>query len=95
MAQPKSTYSFSSTKQGCDLQRIMDENPESDVIVLTRSAEHAPGCPVVTLVRGFNGRARVQEKGHRVVYVGINFAAYVGDLHAIALGFVTTKVEAY
>ncbi len=94
MAKPKNTYTFSSTKEDADLRRIVDENPESRVIVCSRKNSE---CPTITIVREGRDVLRVQEAGHRAVGVNFNppFYVFAGDIHGIALGLVETKVEAY
>jgi hypothetical protein len=93
MAQPKSVYTFSSTREECDLLRIVNENPESSVIVLSRKAP----CPTITIVTEYRERVRLQNAGHNALayHPTAEFAVYAGDVHGIALGLIETKVEAY
>jgi hypothetical protein len=93
MAQPKNTYTFSSTKEACSVERIIRENEGSNVIVLSRKAP----CPTITIVRGLFCNQLLRDAGHPHIAEVLHGAAkvYVGDLHGIALGLVETKVEAY
>jgi hypothetical protein len=92
MAQPKATYTFSSTREDCSIPRIIKENPESAVIVLTRK-----GAPTITAVTEPRERLRLMAADIKPIAWGNlhSFAVYAGDVHGIALGLVETKVEAY
>lgn len=102
MAAPKDTYTFSSAREACDYKRILDENPKSNVIVLTRKN---PESPTITLVRctAFRELERLADKDESgVAYVccgpfGTSKIAevFIGDVHVAALDIVETKVEAY
>lgn len=102
MAQPKDTYTFSSSREDCDYLRIMNENRTSNVIVLSRKKSESP---TITLVR-----ANAYRELSRLAEAGISGVAHVcagpfgsqplaevfiGDVHVAALGIVETKVEAY
>ncbi len=105
MASPISTYTFSSAREACDYERILNENPKSNVIVLTRKN---PESPLITLVRtgAFKELSRLADKDiESVAFVctGNVFAlhptrlaeVFIGDVHVAALDIVETKVEAY
>lgn len=98
MTAPKHRYSFSSTNRGADFRRIVDENPNSEVIVLSEN-----GKSPATLVRvGTEADARLHAAGR--VAMGHfysqqlpfkRFAVYNGDLHSVALAVKTFSVEVY
>jgi hypothetical protein len=104
MASPKDTYTFSSSREDCDYKRILNENRNSKVIVLTGKNSESP---TITLVRSnaYTELQRLADKGETgVAYVctghgfgdGVHLAEiFIGDVHVAALGIVETKVEAY
>ncbi len=83
---------------------MLEENRNSNVIVLTRKN---PDSPTITLVRcnAYRELSRLAEKDiSGVAYVctgsgfgeGVHLAeVFIGDVHVAALGIVETKVEAY